>query len=843
MSTNPRLDDCGCCGTTQTTGTPVAPGNVPGLPALDYRIGTHSEFRKRMLAALSKQRALDRLTTRDDDDPAIALLDAWATTLDVLTFYQERIANEGYLRTAAERRSVLELSREIGYELAPGVAAGTYLAFTIEDAAGSPGYAEIPAGARVQSIPGPGELPQTFETSEDITARAEWNAMTPKMSRVTTPRFGDRDVWLDGTSTGLKPGDLILFVGNEQIADPTLERWDVRRILTVEPDKAASRTRVTWKDGLGWTLPPYKIDPAGQGVTVHAFRRRASLFGANAPDWRTMPTDVRTAYTSAANAIHGATVIAMANRTEWPNFTITGVDSTTNTIHLDAVYSEVTAGSWVVLSRPDYQELYRVDEAIESSRANFTLTSKTTRLKLLGENLIAKFNNGIRDTVVFAQSEELPRAETPITDPIDGNTILLDGEIDGLTAGQVLIVSGVDATSGETASEVVVLRTSSASDGATTITFDPGLTRRYIRDGATVCANIVAATHGETKKEVLGSGNGSTAFQTFALRSTPLTYVSASTSAGMASTLEVRVDDILWDEAQSFYGRGRRDRIYVTRIDDDGNVTVEFGDGITGARVPTGSENVTAKYRIGTGTEGMVDAGKLSLLMTRPLGVRGVTNPIAATGAEDPESRDDARTNAPFTVMTLGRIVSLQDFEDFSRSFPGIAKAQAVSIWSGEHQVVHITVSGADGTSVAPSSDLYRNLKDAIRSSGNWRHFEVDTYQALSFRLEAEVLVDTRYRTDDVLSDVEATLRATFSFAKRAFAQPVVRSEVLATIQNVEGVEAVSLTALYRSGSARTVESVIPSLPARWNTATRTIIPAQLLTLAADGIILQEMPR
>ena len=43
-----------------------------------------------------------------------------ACVADVLTFYQERIANEGFLRTATERRSVLELARAIGYELKPG---------------------------------------------------------------------------------------------------------------------------------------------------------------------------------------------------------------------------------------------------------------------------------------------------------------------------------------------------------------------------------------------------------------------------------------------------------------------------------------------------------------------------------------------------------------------------------------------------------------------------------------------------------------------------------------------------------------------------------------------------
>jgi hypothetical protein len=84
----------------------------------------------------------------------------------VLTFYQERIANEGFLRTATERLSVLQLARAIGYELKPGVAASTYLAFTLDDSAAAQSEVTIPAGTQVQSIPvKKGELPQTFETA------------------------------------------------------------------------------------------------------------------------------------------------------------------------------------------------------------------------------------------------------------------------------------------------------------------------------------------------------------------------------------------------------------------------------------------------------------------------------------------------------------------------------------------------------------------------------------------------------------------------------------------------------------------------------------------------------
>src|SRR5436309_2502370 len=148
-------DVCGCCEGVEKL-TPMPTRNRPGLGSLRYRVGTHATFLATMKARLSAMEiAIERedgskdvlqptshLTTRASDDPAIALLDAWATVADVLTFYQERIANEGYLGTASERRSMLELARLVGYSLRPGVASSVYLAFTLEN-----GYElTIPAG-------------------------------------------------------------------------------------------------------------------------------------------------------------------------------------------------------------------------------------------------------------------------------------------------------------------------------------------------------------------------------------------------------------------------------------------------------------------------------------------------------------------------------------------------------------------------------------------------------------------------------------------------------------------------------------------------------------------------
>src|SRR5262249_31949657 len=158
----------------------------------------------------------------------------------------------------------------------------------------------------------------------------------------------------------------------------------------------------------------------------------------------------------------------------------------------------------------------------------------------------------------------------------------------------------------------------------------------------------------------------------------PLTFVPATDPSGVASTLHVMVNDVEWPEASTLAGLGARDRKFVSCIADSGTVTVTFGDGVTGARLPTGVENVTAIYRQGIGRGGNVRANQVSMLMSRPTGVRGVTNPLPGSGGADPESADLIRQNIPLAVAALDRIVSLRDYADFTRTFAGIAKALAL---------------------------------------------------------------------------------------------------------------------------------------------------------------------
>jgi predicted phage baseplate assembly protein len=274
----------------------------------------------------------------------------------------------------------------------------------------------------------------------------------------------------------------------------------------------------------------------------------------------------------------------------------------------------------------------------------------------------------------------------------------------------------------------------------------------------------------------------------------------------------------------------------MTRDDDAGRTAVIFGDGVEGARLPTGQQNVRATYRKGIGAVGNVRAGQLSTLLTRPLGVTSVVNPEPATGGQDPETLDGARRNAPLTVLTLERAVSLRDYEDFSRGFAGIAKANAVWISSGPSRGVFVTVAGPAGAPVEATGKTHKSLVGALRKYGDSLvTLTVKSYKAMTFRLSANVKVAADRLAGDVLGAVRETLEAAFAFEAREFGQPVSIDEVASVIHRVPGVEAVDINVLRRSDQP--LPAVRPRLFAGLPVATgATVSPAELLTLGAGSL-------
>ncbi|MDH4234106.1 MAG: putative baseplate assembly protein [Gallionella sp.] len=827
-----KQDSCGCCEGVNIK-APALISNRPGLGIVAYRIGTHSEVLASLQARLSSQDypALAKLRTRDRDDFSIALLDAYACMADVLSFYQERLANESYLRTAGERLSLGELARLIGYRLKPGVAAETYLAFTLQEpppqaestepkqGSGVPDKVTLDIGIKVQSMPGPDEKPQTFETVESIEARPEWNALRAAQSQTQLPLIGRTDLYLQGTALGLRAGDSLLFVGDEYLSGGNTSLWQFRLIASVTIDAANQRTRIRWYGALN--------------PQVHVFRKKAAVFGHNAPMWETMPLDFRNNYPKPTGWTSG-----------WPGYMIS---PDVNAVDLDSVYADVVPDSsekrsFAVLVDGMWAAPFKVNVVSEVSRSAFAMAAKVTRISLAGTDY-ATYQTSVRETAVYIASEKLSIALAPITSAVAGDQILLDSKVEAPPSGRTLIISGRLSSTGAEAVETATLKQMSVQNGVSRFELVKALQNSYQRETVAIYANVALATHGETVHQILGSGTARQSHQRYTLKHTPLTFVGAENETGAEAALEVRVNDIRWHEAPTLYNAGAEDRSYVLRSEEDGAGTIQFGDGRHGARLPTGQDNVRAIYRKGIGAAGNLQAGQLSQLLTRPLGLNAVSNPLPSEGGVDADSAAQARRNMPLGVRTLGRVVSLQDYEDYARAYTGIAKAQAAVLNTRAGRTVFITIAGEDG--VQPPDATLDKLLNALKQNGDpLVHCETKAYNEATFHLGLRIKRDPDHDIKKVLADVEAALRAAFSFDARDFGQTVARSEVIAVAHEVEGVLGVDLDRFYRGtyNPNNPVEQRLKPAAATTDAQDNGIAAELLLLDAGPFDNLEEMP-
>ena len=965
-------DACGCCAGVSAQ-APALLYNRPGLAAIAYRIGTHSEVLASLQAQLSSQKypALAKLRTRDSDDFSIALLDAYACMADVLSFYQERLANESYLRTAGERLSLSELARLIGYRLKPGVAAETYLAFTLQEpppqpassepkqASGVPDKVTLNIGIKVQSIPGPDEKPQTFETIESIEARPEWNAIKPRLTQPQILSAKMNSVILQGIASNLKSGDSLLIVSGIKT---------LVRIMSISTDNKTKTTRIdftsmnpslspavynrpllpkgnvsdfpttialdenivkniiskTWNEEdlsslvkiQGWSVDALvsgiRTQSAKQSVTlgegIFTFHQRASIFGWNAPKIVTY---------------NSTTPKPASDWDEWP----LANDEGETRLYLDSAYGSVLPGGYIAIEKPGrIPKILSAKQVMLYTRTAYGVSSKTTQISLaqswwdmwsnwqsLGGVLTSdpatvswgdgrtdvfvrgtdnalwhKWFNGtwsgweslggvlssgpdvsswaaghldvfargsdnalwqkrfdglfdnkpvkldaLRDITVHAQSERIALADVPIEDMVQGDTISLDRIYLGLKKGQRIILTGeCSDLTGVVESETVQLKDIIIEAGFTVLTLDKTLDHSYLRNTVTIYANVARATHGETVHQTLGSGAARLSNQRYTLKHTPLTFVGAENETGAEAALEVRVNDIRWHETPTFYQTDADDRSYVLRVEEDGAGTIQFGDGHRGARLPTGQDNLRAIYRKGIGTAGNLQAGQLSQLLSRPLGLKAVSNPLPAAGGVNADSATHARRNMPLGVRTLGRVVSVQDYEDYALAFTGIAKAQATVLNTRAGRTVFITVAGDDG--VQPPDSTLSKLLSTLKQNGDpLVHCETKAYNKATFHLALRIKCDPDHDSKKVLADVETALRAAFSFDARDFGQVVSRSEIIAVAQEVAGVLGVDLDRFYRG----TTIALKPRL-----TPAGAMIDAQGNGVAAETLLLDTGP-
>ncbi len=323
------------------------------------------------------------------------------------------------------------------------------------------------------------------------------------------------------------------------------------------------------------------------------------------------------------------------------------------------------------------------------------------------------------------------------------------------------------------------------------------------RASVTVFGNVVDANEGKTlPEEAIGSGDALKVFQNFKLPKAPLTYHMVPENTPVETPeAEIFVDGRQWTRVDSFFGRGPQEQICIIRGDAAGNSWVQFGDGKSGARLTNGVNNVSAIFRIGAQAHGPLKEDTTVQAASKLKNIDKIQMPMVATGGAPPEDAEKARSAAPGKVQSLGRMVSLKDFEVEAASIPGVARSSAA--WQLVDNVPAVVVTvlmetgrSAEAIAVRDTLNAYNSVRGAGRTAiavdkGRRLYVTVSVQYALQPGFRAALVEPEIRRALGVSFGLQATEEdqtGLFSLRQRRFGGREYSSSIEGAVQNVNGV-------------------------------------------------------
>jgi uncharacterized phage protein gp47/JayE len=763
-----------------------------GLARLPRQIATFPEFRAAMLASIPSQTPLANWRAREGDDFGIMLLEMWAYICDCLSFYDEVIADELYLRTATQRASLRKLVGLLGYVPRPAIAAAVNLALFAEGRQ----PLIVPAGVAFRSGAFPGGAPQVFELDADTKVHPFHNQWSLVPTRRTTLNGGQNitSLLLDRKTITIKKGQALLFevVG----ANPKTQARILTNVSDFAAPDGATYKKIEWDEEFSVAgntpIAQVRLSKAGQTASLTSY---SDLAGLGPIGNRSIP--------------HGKQRVGRGF------------------LHLDGTYHSIRVHQPVVVVKDAEARRFRVSAVTDiqvqaavgvttqikdaAGHLTATVTSPPSTVTVTQVVLDAMINHsgrkhagsadwssadagsitvhfGFTDagTVVAPASTTLePGDPTLLRRPFDvpqdnasPNRFLLEDK----NNNAVGLGGGIDYPAA-----VLTLAQNSPLKSAFTVPVQ-------------IYGNVATASRGETvPSEILGGGDAAVASQSFTLKKKPLTYVPSPTAGNQqaaASTLTIRVSGIRWCEVPSFFGVRPDAQVYIVRQDDDGNSVVTFGDGIRGARLPSGVDNVVAAYRFGAGKLAP-PSGSIHQFAKPFKGLKTVRNPVTAVGGDDAEPASGLRTYAPRSALLLGRAISILDMEAAAAG-NGVRAVRAEWRWNEVRQQPVVQIWYVGDPALAPvMAQKLQALSDPSTP------IVVDAAQPVIGTLSISIETDERRLEGDVLAAVRATLMnpdtGLLAPERVGIGLPLFRSQIFEAVLAVEG--ALAVTGLMWNGN------------------------------------------
>jgi len=710
---------------------------IAGLESLPRQIAGFPEFRRALLADVRGYHALRDWRAREEDDLGVMLLEMWAYVCDVLSFYDEVIANENYLRTAQLRPSVRKLVDLLGYIPRPAVASSVYLTALAEGRQAL----TLKEGTAFRSQAFDSEAPQVFELDDETIIHPLNNKWNMPPQRPTTIGLGEASgsahdfILLQEENVKLKKQDLVVVsTGSSKKVSAVSKRAEItgddeEKYIQVDLDPALSITSTTQLEDIELHIPTHSGGLWSMGSSPVAVSSSALVLDGIYRQFKAGQT------------------IVVSKGTEYRWYKLDQVKETMMDATTGGEYSaEDEDGDEQTLTIPTFKapatKLY-LDVSLNSSSRKAVSADDWDNDDL--GTLIVHYAMVEVGQITRQKETEVSPSSSLVVSPLKGTK--LETPLDEKHEPSSFVLQDVNETS--------VMGNGSIDYSSKALDFQAELWDQSLVPPIKAFGNVLQASRGESvENEVLGSGNASQSHQTFTLKKNPLTYISAPTSddeRGVVSTLTVWVGGIEWTEVSTFYGIEPEDEVYILRQNDAYETQVIFGDGIRGSRPPSGVKNIVASYRFGAGAA-VPPANNITQLAKPVKGLTAVNNPFAATGGDDAEDAEGIRDYAPASALVLGRAISLQDFIAITAGLPGVISAQGEWRWNNNKQrpVVQIWFIGTAEVSSINSS--LRNLADPSIA------LSVEEANPDPLTLSFDVEVDDSYVEKDVLKQVRSAL-------------------------------------------------------------------------------------
>lgn len=310
-------------------------------------------------------------------------------------------------------------------------------------------------------------------------------------------------------------------------------------------------------------------------------------------------------------------------------------------------------------------------------------------------------------------------------------------------------------------------------------------------------------------------------------------FVLSQTSV-VDGTVQIYVQDgasySKWTQVQHIMDYDPTELVYTVSTDDQNVVTVQFGDGISGA-IPTLLSEIRAEYTVGSGSLGNVVGATLTTIehipglsesqTTAVQSVISVSNLLAAIGGSDPESNEQIRVSAPAALRSGNRAVTLKDFSDLALSVSGVGKANALaSVWNSVS--LYIAPSrNAEDTDESPGldslgnpSEQYLALKENVETFLQDKLLigttvTINPPDYIDAVVSVEYVRLPQYTATEVESGLKKALLTGFSYNNLFFQDTIYPQDVEYVLQQAAGVKNVRVILLYRDGSLSDLTTLV----------------------------------